>query len=49
MKARYAPRLISAVVVLSFVAAACGDDDDDAGGGEPASCEVGQTDGNLAI
>lgn len=47
MKSRHLRRLMSAAVAISFVAAACGSDDD--GAAEQASCEVGETDGNLAI
>ncbi|MCP3998410.1 MAG: spermidine/putrescine ABC transporter substrate-binding protein [bacterium] len=47
MKPRYLYRLLAAVLALSLVAAACGDSDDDAA--EQATCEVGETDGNLAI
>jgi spermidine/putrescine-binding protein len=38
--------MISAAIAISVVAAACGSDD---GAAEQASCEVGETDGNLAI
>ena len=46
MRSKNLWRLLAAVAVLSLVAAACGDD---SSGGEQAECEVGQTDGDLAI
>ena len=46
MKTGHLRRLISAAVAISIVVAACGSDDDTT---EQASCEVGETDGNLAI
>lgn len=42
-------RLFALVLAVSLIAAACGGSDDDAASGGPADCEVGQTDGNLAI
>lgn len=43
--------VLSCLLALSLVAAACGSDDESGGGGagEAAQCEVGQTDGDLAI
>jgi len=41
-------RLLAGLFAISLVAAACGSDDD-GGGGEAAACEVGATDGDLAI
>ncbi|MEM8924031.1 MAG: spermidine/putrescine ABC transporter substrate-binding protein [Actinomycetota bacterium] len=41
-------RLLALLAVFGLVAAACGSDDG-SGGGEAASCEVGATDGDLAI
>lgn len=42
-------RLFTLVLAVSLIAAACGGSDDDAASDGPADCEVGQTDGNLAI
>ena len=47
MTIKHLLRLLAAVLTLTLVAAACGDDDDSAAG--PADCDVGETDGNLAI
>lgn len=41
-------RTVAALAAFGLLAAACGSDDD-TGGGSIASCEVGQTDGNLAM
>ncbi len=44
-------RLLAVLAALALVAAACGGDDGDseAASGEPTACEVGATDGDLAI
>ena len=47
MKTRHLLRLLAVALALSLVAAACGSDDESSS--EPASCDVGQTDGDLAI
>ncbi len=47
MKPTHLLRLLAVVLAFALVAAACGDDDD--GAGTPPDCEVGQTDGDLAI
>ena len=47
MQSKTILRLLAATMALTLVAAACGDDS--ASDGEVASCEVGQTDGDLAI
>ena len=47
MKSRHLRRVATATVAISLVAASCGSDDD--GAAEQASCEVGETDGDLAI
>lgn len=51
MPTRPLHRLLAALIALALIAAACGSDDTDAagGGGESAACEVGATDGDLAI
>ena len=47
MSTRHLRRLLLAVLALALIAAGCGDDS--GGGGEQADCEVGETDGDLAI
>ncbi len=47
MKISHLWRLLAAALAFSLVAAACGDSGDS--GNAQASCDVGQTDGNLAI
>ena len=42
-------RLLAVVAILGVVAAACGSDDETVDAGEPAECEVGETDGDLAF
>jgi len=50
MSIRNIQRPAAALCALVLVAAACGGDDDDgAAEGEPATCEVGETDGDLAL